>query len=89
MGGLRDGLYVNGIQLDESGKPVDDLVGIQIPRSAEETNQDSLFLQRESDPQDAKRLARELLEAKTVSQEEYDAAEEALWEEKLSDSPTK
>lgn len=79
-GYLDGGLFVEGIQLDESGTPVGELVAIQIPREVPRTTQESLFLQRSSNPEDADRLANELTSARKVNQDVYNNALKTLRE---------
>lgn len=77
-GTLDCGLFVAGIQLDQSGLPLSALVSIQIPRSVALTTQENLFLQRGSNPEDVDRLAEELASAQKVKQDIYINAFKAL-----------
>jgi len=59
-GWLEGGLFIDGVQLDEEGEGVSSLVSIQIPREVSLVDKRSLYGLRGSDPEDVKRLAKEL-----------------------------
>ena len=77
---LHNGLFIYGFQFTRDGKQVDPLEGIQLPRSVDLTTQQNLFGERDCRPEDARRLARELQEAKKVTLDEYDRAREMYLE---------
>jgi hypothetical protein len=63
---LKTGLFIDGLQLDEKGKPIRKFTGIQIPRSPEYVNRQTLFIVRGSKKEDVERLAAELNSATRV-----------------------
>lgn len=75
---LKYGLFVEGIQLDDTGEPISRLTGIQIPRDHKLVNQDTLYLQRGSDPEAVLVLARELENSQRFPQRKYNQLVETL-----------
>src|SRR4030067_1920559 len=78
--GMQYGLFIDCIQLDESGNPVSEPNSIQLPRDVSLTTQKNLFLQRGTNPEDINRLAEELAGARKVGQDRYDVAVRKLRE---------
>lgn len=72
------GLFVEGFQLNTSGKPEERLVSIQLARDPERITKETLYLLRGNDPQDAKRLARELYWSGEISEDRYQEIEAAF-----------
>lgn len=87
-GGLRTGLFVYELLLDESGEPYQRGMGIQIPRHPHAVDTASIYHLRHIEPHQFNELSAELHDAERIEGNVYQVASAKIYEKEQESTQT-